>query len=147
MFYITSVVNCLVSSLVPIYVIKLGDPPPKGSSKLHDPPLAQGSKPHDPPPYTKAQDSRKNLSLMQRHILKKRKPSSSHISPRVTLQMLKNGFVKGEALKILRKNSSETTLEENNSNFKKNRLMDGGYPQSLIENLLLEKFTKGSLNS
>ena len=35
--------------LVPIYVIKQGDPPPKGSSKLHDPPLAQGSKPHDPP--------------------------------------------------------------------------------------------------
>ena len=85
---------------------------------------------------------------MQRHILNKRKPSSTHISPRVTLQMLKNGFVKGEALKILRKNSSETTLEENNSNLKKTRLMDGGYPQSLIENLLLEiKFTKGSLNS
>ena len=36
--------------LVPIYVIKQGDPPPKGSGKLHDPPLAQGSKPHDPPP-------------------------------------------------------------------------------------------------
>ena len=84
---------------------------------------------------------------MQRHILNKRKPSSTHISPRVILQMLKNGFVKGEALKILRKNSSETTFEENNSNLK-NRLMDGGYPQSLIENLLLEiKFTKGSLNS
>ena len=59
------------------------------------------------------------------------------------------GFVKGEALRILRKNSSETTFEENNSNFlKKKRLMDGGYPQILIENLLSEiKFTKGSLNS
>ena len=61
---------------------------------------------------------------------------------------VKKGFVKGEALRILRKNSSETTFEENNSNLKKKRLMDGGYPQSLIENLLSEiKFTKGSLNS
>ena len=46
------------------------------------------------------------------------------------------------------KNSSKTTFEENNSNLKKKRSMDGGYPQSLIENLLSEiKFTKGSLNS
>ena len=66
---------------------------------------------------------------MQRHILNKRK--ATHISPRVTLQMLKKEFVKGEALRILRKNSSETTFEENNSNLKKKkRLMDGGYPQS-----------------
>ena len=36
----------------------------------------------------------------------------------------KNGFVKGEALRILRKNSSETTFEENNSNKKKR--LDGG---------------------
>ena len=32
----------------------------------------------------------------------------------------KKGFVKGEALRILPKNSSEITFEENNSNFKKN---------------------------
>ena len=61
---------------------------------------------------------------------------------------VKKGFVKGEALRILRKNSTETTFEENDSNLKKKRLMDGGYPQSLIENLLSEiKFTKGSLDS
>ena len=54
---------------------------------------------------------------------------------------VKKEFVKGEALRILRKNSSETTFEEKHSNFKK-RLMDRGYPQTLIENLLLEiKFT------
>ena len=47
--------------------------------------------------------------------LNKRKPSCTHISPRVTLQMLKKGFVKGEALRILRKSSSETTFEEDNS--------------------------------
>ena len=33
---------------------------------------------------------------------------------------VKKEFVKGEALRILRKNSSETTFEENHSNFKKN---------------------------
>ena len=43
---------------------------------------------------TEAQDSRKNLSLMQRHILNKRKPSCTHISPRVTLQMLKKDLSK-----------------------------------------------------
>ena len=32
---------------------------------------------------------------------------------------VKKGFVKGEALRMLRKNSSETTFEENNSNLKK----------------------------
>ena len=32
---------------------------------------------------------KENLSLMQRHILNNRKPSCTHISPRVTLQMLK----------------------------------------------------------
>ena len=34
---------------MPIYVIKQGDPPPKGSWKLYDQPLAQSSKPHDHP--------------------------------------------------------------------------------------------------
>ena len=72
---------------------------------------------------------------MQRHILNKRKPSCTHISPGVTLQVLKKGFVKGEALRILRKNSSETTFEEKHSNVKK-LLMDRGYPQTLIENLI-----------
>ena len=43
---------------------------------------------------------------------------------------VKKEFVKGEALRILRKNSSETTFEENNSNLKKKRLTDGGYPKA-----------------
>ena len=34
------------------------------------------------------------------------------------LHTQKKGSVKGEALRILRKNSSETTFEENNSNFR-----------------------------
>ena len=48
---------------------------------------------------------------------------------------VKKGFVKGEALRILRTNSSKTTFEENISNFKK-RLIDRGYPQTMIETLL-----------
>lgn len=66
---------------------------------------------------------------MLRHILKKRKPSSTHISPLVTRRVLKN--------------SSKTyTFEENISNFKK-RLIDRGYPQTMIEDLLSDiKFTE-----
>jgi len=48
--------------------------------------------------------------------------------------VLKNGFVKGEALKILRTNSSEATFEENISNFRKH-LLDRGYPRNLVEKL------------
>ena len=60
---------------------------------------------------------------MQRLILNKREPSCTHISPRVMHPPnVKKGFVKGEALRILRKNSSETTFEENNSNLKKQTL-------------------------
>ena len=72
---------------------------------------------------------------MLRHILRKRKPSSTQISPLVIHQVLKKGFVKGEAFRILQTNSSETTFGDNISNFKK-RPIDRSYPQALIENLL-----------
>ena len=43
---------------------------------------------------------------------------------------------------MLRTNSPKTTFEENISNYKK-RLIDRGYPQTMIENLLLDiKFTE-----
>ena len=46
-------------------------------------------------------------------------------------------------MRILRTNSSETTFEENISNFKK-RLTDRGYPQISIETLLSNiKVTEG----
>ena len=46
-------------------------------------------------------------------------------------------------MRILRKNSSETTFEKNNSNSLKKRLIDSGYAQTLRENLLSEiKFTE-----
>ena len=55
---------------------------------------------------------------------------------------LKNGFVKGEALRILRTNSSKDTFEENISKFK-GHLQDRGYPSNLVEKLLSEiKFTR-----
>ena len=55
---------------------------------------------------------------------------------------VKIGFVKGEALRLLRTNSSKATFEENISNFKA-RLLARGYPRNLIEKILSEiKFTE-----
>ena len=55
---------------------------------------------------------------------------------------MKNGFVKGEALRILRTNPSKDTFVENISKFKRH-LRDRGYPRNLVEKLLPEiKFTR-----
>ncbi|XP_068755861.1 uncharacterized protein [Montipora capricornis] len=55
---------------------------------------------------------------------------------------VKKGFVKGEALRLLRTNSSKTTFEENINKFK-SRLLARGYPKRLIETLLSDiKFTE-----
>ena len=45
----------------------------------------------------------------------------------------KKGFVKGEALRLLRTNSSIKTFEENITTFKKH-LLERGYPRNLINN-------------
>ena len=67
----------------------------------------------------------------------KKDPCSSCHPPSV-----KKRFFRGEALRTLRTNSSKTTFEENISNFKK-RLIDRGYPQTMIKNLLSDiKFTE-----
>ena len=50
---------------------------------------------------------------------------------------VKKGFVKGEALRLLRTNSSLKTFEENITKFKKH-LMERGYPQNFINNALSE---------
>jgi len=47
------------------------------------------------------------------------------------------GFIKGEALRLLRTNSSKPTFEENITQFKR-RLRDRGYPDNLLENTLSE---------
>ena len=50
------------------------------------------------------------------------------------------GFNKGEALRLLRTNSSKTTFEENNFRV---RLRMGGYPRHLVDHILSEvKFTE-----
>jgi len=58
------------------------------------------------------------------------------------LLLLLLGFIKGEALRILRTNSSQRTFEENIRNFaarRKNR----GYPAAMVEKHLSEvKFSK-----
>ena len=45
---------------------------------------------------------------------------------------VKRGFIKGEALRLLRTNSSETTFDESISNFK-SRLITRGYPHEMIQ--------------
>lgn len=47
------------------------------------------------------------------------------------------GFIKGEALGLLRTNSSRTLYEENVNNFK-SRLRERGYPNNLVEEILSE---------
>ena len=55
---------------------------------------------------------------------------------------VKKGFVKGEALRLLRTNSSRTTFEDNIYKLK-SRLHARGYPKCLIETLPLDiKFTE-----
>ena len=55
---------------------------------------------------------------------------------------VKKGFVKGEALRLLRTNSSKETFEDNIRKFK-SRLLARGYPKRLIETLLSDvKFTE-----
>ena len=52
------------------------------------------------------------------------------------------GFIKGEALRLLRTNSSQLTFEENTSNFTA-RLKNRGYPAATVEKHLSEvKFSE-----
>ena len=91
----------------------------------------------------------KSQSLMQRHILNKHKPCCTHISPRVTLRVLKKDLSKEKPWESYEKTPQKQPLRKIIQIKKKEKpLMDGGYPQTLIENLPSEiKFTKGSLNS
>ena len=49
---------------------------------------------------------------------------------------VKNGFIKGEAMRLLRTNSSKTTFEESLVEFKQH-LRTRGYPKTVIERLTL----------
>ena len=82
---------------------------------------------------------------MQRHILNKRKPSCTHISPRITLQVLKKVCQRRSLENPTKKTPQKQPLRKiiQIKKKKKKRLIDGGYPQTLIEDLLSEiKFTK-----
>ena len=48
---------------------------------------------------------------------------------------MRRGFIKGEALRLLTTNSSETTFDESISNFK-SRLITRGYPHEMIQTTL-----------
>ena len=55
---------------------------------------------------------------------------------------VRKGFIKGEALRLLRTNSSIVTFKENITQFKRG-LRDRGYPENLLENTLPEiKFSE-----
>ena len=57
---------------------------------------------------------------------------------------VRKGFIKGEALRLLRTNSSEETFEENIKQFKR-KLRARGYPDNLSEKILSEvKFSERS---
>ena len=71
----------------------------------------------------------------------------THYKPTKTLQYtnynscqpagVKKGFVKGEALRLLRTNSSKVMFEENIKNFR-TRLTSRGYPNNLVDKILSE---------
>ena len=71
----------------------------------------------------------------------------THYKPTETFQYInynschpagvKKGFVKGEALRLLRTNSSKVVFEENIKNFK-TRLASRGYPSNLVDKILSE---------
>ena len=50
---------------------------------------------------------------------------------------VKRGFIKGEAIKLLRTNSTKKNFQESLSNFK-TRLLACGYPKNLLERILSE---------
>jgi len=50
---------------------------------------------------------------------------------------VKRGFIKGEALRLLRTNSSKTSFEESVTNFK-TYLLERGYPENFIQTTISE---------
>ena len=90
----------------------------------------------------------KGIRFQNRSILDIKK----HFKPTETFQYthfssshppgVKKGFVKGEALRLFRTNSSRATFEENIAKFK-SRLRARGYPNNLIDTFLSDiKFTE-----
>ena len=55
---------------------------------------------------------------------------------------VKNGFVKGEALRLLTTNSSKSTFEENIENFKTSLILRG-YSEQKVDNMAISKMENG----
>ena len=84
--------------------------------------------------YTRAKDSRENLFLTCARISNRQKHSNTEFTSCHPPGVWK-GFIKGEALRLLRTNSSERTFEENIRQFKR-RLRARGYRDNLSERIL-----------
>ena len=74
---------------------------------------------------------------MWKHISNPLRHFSTQNSHHVTHRVWKKGFIKGEALRLLRTNSSRFNFEENITKFKSN-LIARGYPERLIHETLSE---------
>ena len=88
------------------------------------------------PTSTKAQDSKDTQSLLCGLILNQLR----HFNIRILilpLKEIKKRFIEGEALRLLRTNSSKIMFEENITNFK-SHLLQRGYPEDLINTTLSE---------
>ena len=81
---------------------------------------------------TKVSDSTRILSFACEHTSSLQKQSNTCHPPGVT-----KGFIKGEALRLLRTNSSEITFEENKRNFS-TRFKNRDYPAATVERHLSE---------
>ena len=80
-------------------------------------------------------------SLTSAHIFKPTENFNTRISLPVT-HGIRKGLIRGEAIRLLRTNSSAKSFYENIYNFKK-RLRARGYPHNLIEKITSEvKFTE-----
>ena len=82
-------------------------------------------------------DSRMKAFLMCVHISNQLKPFSALTSTAVTHQALRKGLFKGEALTLLRTNSSRVTFTDNIKTFK-TCLISRSYPKKLVEKILSE---------
>ena len=89
------------------------------------------------PKFLKAQGSLLTKSWMFKHILSRQKRSNKHTSRHVTLSVSRRAFVKGEALRLLRKNSVKESFELKKLQFL-TRLLERGYPKSFAEDIFTE---------
>ena len=80
------------------------------------------------------------LSLTSVHILNLQRHLNTHISLPVASRHapgVKKGLIKGEALRLLRTNSSKNVFDEGINNFK-SHLRVRGYPDNLVNRVLVE---------